>query len=139
MRVLIVGCSRLGRRLAKILAHSGHQVTVIDSKAEALERLGPDFPGEVVKGVGIDLGVLEEANISQADVVIATTDKDSTNLVVAEIAHEKYKIPRVVARLYDPEAAEAYRKKGLAIFCPTTLGVEYILSLIGDESQGGKA
>lgn len=138
MRIIIVGCSRLGSRLAKVLTHSGHEVVVVDPKLEALERLGPDFRGQIVRGIGIDLGVLEEAGISGADVLIAATDRDSTNLVVAQIAHEKYKVSRVVARVYDPEAAEAYRKMGFYIFCPTTIGVDYILSLLEKQPQGGE-
>ncbi|MDN5345261.1 MAG: trk/ktr system potassium uptake protein [Clostridia bacterium] len=131
MRVIIIGCSRLGASLASSLAASGHEVSIIDAKSEALERLPHDFPGQVYQGVGIDLELLARAGADNADVLIAVTDRDSANLVSAQVAREKFHIPRVIARVYDPKAAEAYRAMGLDIFCPTTCGIDYIMSRLG--------
>ncbi|OIQ60683.1 Trk system potassium uptake protein TrkA [Moorella thermoacetica] len=131
MKVIIIGCSRLGATLATILSGAGHEISVIDPKAEALERLPHDFPGQVFQGVGIDLELLAKAGADTADALIAVTDRDSANLVTAQVAMEKFHIPRVIARAYDPRAAEAYRAMGLDIFCPTTFGIDYVLGRLG--------
>ncbi|BCV21509.1 potassium channel family protein [Moorella sp. Hama-1] len=131
MRVIIIGCSRLGASLAVQLAAAGHEVSIIDAKSEALERLPHDFPGQVYQGVGIDLELLTRVGADNADVLIAVTDRDSANLVSAQVAREKFHIPRVIARVYDPKAASAYRAMGLDIFCPTTLGIDYVMAQLG--------
>ncbi|MGI9862186.1 TrkA family potassium uptake protein [Moorella naiadis] len=131
MRVIIIGCSRLGASLAIQLAAAGHEVSVIDARAESLERLPHDFPGQVYQGVGIDLELLTQVGADNADVLIAVTDRDSANLVSAQVAREKFHIPRVIARVYDPKAAGAYRAMGLDIFCPTTLGIDYVMAQLG--------
>ncbi|QGP93727.1 Glutathione-regulated potassium-efflux system protein KefC [Neomoorella glycerini] len=133
MKIIIIGCSRLGASLANLLAAQGHEVSVIDPKAEALERLDHDFPGQTFIGVGIDLELLASAGAGKADVLIAVTDRDSANLVAAQVARGKFHIPMVIARAYDPRAAAAYRSMGLNIFCPTEAGIDYVQELL----QGG--
>lgn len=142
MRVIVVGCSRLGVRLAQILADHGHQVAVIDPNPHSLEKLGHDFPGERVLGVGIDFEVLARARAAEAQLFIAVTDRDAANIVSGKIAREKYGIPRVIVRIYDPEVAQTCEERmGLTVFCPTAAGLEFILaSLSSDdrEEEGGK-
>jgi trk system potassium uptake protein len=130
MRVVIMGCGRVGEQLARLLADEGHHVVVIDYDANALARLGPHFKGKTVKGVGFDRQVLVQAGIEQADGFAATSSSDNANIVAARIARNIFHVPRVVARLYDPQRAEIYRRLGLLTISSTTWGAERIHELI---------
>jgi trk system potassium uptake protein TrkA len=130
MRVIIMGCGRVGEQLAHLLTDEGHQVTVIDYDAKALKRLGPGFKGNIVVGVGFDRQVLLQAGIEQADAFAATSASDNANIVAARIAHNIFHVPRVVARLYDPLRAEIYRRLGLLTISSTTWGAERIRELL---------
>ncbi|TDA69912.1 MAG: TrkA family potassium uptake protein [Clostridia bacterium] len=138
MQIVIVGASRLGCRLAQQLATAGHKVAVVDPRPEALDQLADDFPGQRVVGVGIDLDTLARAGAASADVLIAVTNRDSANIVSAQVARQKFNVPQVIARIYDPEAAQAYRQMGISVFCPTAAGLEYILSLVQGETGEGE-
>lgn len=126
MRVVILGCGRLGAYLARRLAQNSHEVVVIDREREALEALGPDFPGETVVGMGIDAEVLRRAGIERADAFIAVTGYDNTNIMAAEVAREIFGVRRVIARLNDPLRAEIFQELGLQTVSPTALAVEAI-------------
>ncbi|HXF70313.1 MAG TPA: TrkA family potassium uptake protein [Thermoflexus sp.] len=126
MRIVILGCGRLGAYLARRLAHEGHHVVVIDREREAFEGLGPDFPGETVVGMGIDSEVLRRAGIEQADVFIAVTGYDNTNIMAAEVAREIFGVRRVITRLNDPLRAEIFQELGLTTISPTALAAEAI-------------
>lgn len=126
MRIVILGCGRLGAYLARQFARDGHEVVVIDREREALEALGPDFPGETVAGMGIDAEVLRRAGIEQADVFIAVTGYDNTNIMAAEVAREIFGVPRVITRLNDPLRAEIFQELGLKTVSPTALAAEAI-------------
>ena len=130
MRIIILGCGRVGERVARLMADEGHDVAVIDYDANALERLGPHFKGRKIKGVGFDRNVLLEAGIEQADAFAATSSSDNANIVAARIARNVFKVPRVVARLYDPGRAEIYRRLGLVTISSTDWGAERIRELI---------
>lgn len=130
MRVIIMGCGRVGEMLARIMADEGHSVTVIDYDPKALERLGPDFKGRRVKGVGFDRQVLLEAGIEAADAFAATSSSDNANIVAARIARNVFRVPRVVARLYDPRRAEIYRRLGLLTISSSNWAAERIRELI---------
>jgi trk system potassium uptake protein TrkA len=130
MKVIIMGCGRVGEQVSRMLADEGHEVTVIDSDPQALERLGPDFKGRKVKGVGFDREVLVAAGIEQTDAFAATSSSDNVNIVSARIARNIFHVPRVVARLYDPRRAEIYRRLGLITISSTTWGAERIRELI---------
>jgi trk system potassium uptake protein TrkA len=125
VRVVVLGCGRLGSTLAAILTREGHHVSVIDRDQEAFDkaaqRLGSNFTQETVRGVGIDEDTLRQAGIEQADVFISVTSGDNTNIVAAQIARERYKVPKVLARVYDPIRAEAYREVGVHTICTTTI------------------
>jgi trk system potassium uptake protein len=122
MRFLIVGCGRVGSTLAKRLVREGHDVTVVDENSNAFRRVGRDFPGKLVLGTGIDVDVLRRAGAETADGFAAVTQGDNRNIMAALIAQQHFKIPRVVARIYDPERSSMYRDFGISTVCPTTVG-----------------
>jgi len=125
VRVVILGCGRVGSTLAAILTREGHHVCVIDRDQEAFDkaaqRLGPDFTQETVRGVGIDEDALRQAGIEQADAFISVTSGDNTNIVAAQVAQEHFHVPKVLARVYDSIRAAAYREVGVATICTTTI------------------
>ncbi len=134
MRLVIVGCGRVGATLARIMAVEGHQVTVIDERKEAFRRLGAAFPGQTVLGNGIDIDVLRRAGIERADGFVATTNGDNRNIMSAQIAKVKFKIPRVVARIYDPLRASLYHDLGIETVNPTTVGSGMIRDFLLNEA-----
>ena len=130
MNVIVMGCGRVGQQLTQLLLNEGHQVTVIDSNPRAMERLGPGFKGRKVVGVGFDQNVLLQAGIGSADAFAATSSSDNANIIAARIASIYFKVPRVVARLYDPRRAEVYQRLGLLTISSTTWGAERIRELL---------
>ena len=130
MRIIVVGCGRVGRDLSLTLAHVGHQITVVGSESEEFESLGPRFPGTTVAGVVFDRDVLLKAGIERADGLAAVTTSDNANVITARIARQIYRVPQVVARLYEPRRAEIYRKLGLQTISSTTWGVGRIVQLL---------
>ena len=130
MKVIIMGCGRVGEQLARLLTDEGHQISVIDFDASALERLGPNFKGQRIVGVGFDRTVLVKAGIEQADAFAAASSSDNANILAARIAHNIFHVPRVVARLFDPQRAEIYRRLGMLTISSTTWGAERIRELL---------
>ncbi|HXV43009.1 MAG TPA: NAD-binding protein [Anaerolineae bacterium] len=130
MRIIIIGCGRLGSGLVQNLSLRGHQITVVDNDPTAFERLGPGFKGQTIAGVGFDREVLLKAGIERADGLAAVTASDEVNLVAARMASQFFKIPRVVARVYDPRKAEIYRRLGLQTITPVTWGINRIAELL---------
>ena len=130
MRIIIVGCGRLGSGLAQTLGLQHHAVTVVDNDPLAFERLGPNFRGQTVLGVGFDRDVLLKAGIERADCVAAVTASDDANVVTARMASQVFHVPKVIARLYDPRKAEIYKRLGLATVSPITWGINHIADLI---------
>jgi trk system potassium uptake protein TrkA len=125
VRVVILGCGRVGSTLAAILTREGHNVSVIDRDQgafdKAAQRLGPSFTEETVRGIGIDQDVLRQAGIEEADAFISVTSGDNTNIVAAQIAQKHFGVPKVLARVYDPIRADAYREAGVETICTTTI------------------
>jgi trk system potassium uptake protein TrkA len=119
MKALIVGCGRVGSSLAKKLQAAEWAVSVVDASEDALARLGESWPGEFHVGHGMDIAVLEGAGIADADAVIVATSGDNTNIVVSQVAKERYGIKSVAVRLLDPARAEFYATKGLHVVSPT--------------------
>ncbi len=130
MRVVILGCGRVGARLATRLDAEGHEVAIIDRNQDSFTRLGADYSGSMVLGTGIDEDVLRKAGIERADAFIAVTNGDNTNAMAAQIAKQVFRVPRVVARLYDPIRDETYRTLGLETVSPTLIGVQTIMEMI---------
>ena len=130
MRIIIIGCGRVGSRLAQTLTLAGHSVTVVDKDPEPFNRLGNGFTGKTVLGVGFDQDVLLEAGIRRADGLAAVTSSDEANVITARIAREIFKVPKVVARLYDPGEAEIYSRLGLQTIAVVDWAAERIASLL---------
>jgi trk system potassium uptake protein TrkA len=130
MRVVILGCGRVGARNAARLDSEKHVVSVIDATMEAFDRLPGDFHGHVVLGEGIDVDVLRQAGIDRADAFCALSNNDNTNIMASEIAREEFHVDRVITRVYDPGRTDTYSALGLETFCPTRIGVSRIEQLI---------
>ena len=124
MKAIVIGCGRVGSTLARTLAGEGWEVTVIELQEENLSRLGPDWRHPLVLWHGIDAKVLEEAGVEEADVLIAATDGDNTNLVIAQVATQRYEVANVGARIQDPARAEAYAGRGFHIVSPVKMAIE---------------
>lgn len=122
MKIVIVGCGRVGSTLARRMAQEGHDVAVVDESVASFGRLGEDFPGQMVVGSGVDEEVLRRAGIEKADCFASVTNGDNRNIMAAQIAKEVFKVQRVITRIYDPIRAEVYRELGLETICPTTIG-----------------
>lgn len=124
MKVVIIGCGRVGAALARSLADDGWKVVVVELEEENLGRLGVDWRHPLVLGHGMDEKVLEKARVAEADVLIAATDGDNTNLVVAQVAVQRYKVPRVAARIQDPARADAFAGRGFEVISPVKMAIE---------------
>ena len=131
MRVIIVGCGRVGAGLAERMSREGHQVTVIDVSSDAFNRLEPDFPGQALRGDGTDEDVLRRAGTDGADLFVALTEGDNRNVLAAQLASETFGVERVVAKVNDPVRAEAYTALGLATICRTRLLVDALARYAG--------
>jgi trk system potassium uptake protein TrkA len=121
MYVIIVGCGRVGSELAKLLAGEGHNVVIIDKNLDSFDRLGSTFNGLTIVGNGFDLSLLKQAGIEKADAFCAVTNGDNTNLISAQVAKKIFKVPKVLARIYDPQRAHIYTALGLDIISGTIL------------------
>ncbi|MCG3141034.1 MAG: hypothetical protein HDKAJFGB_02204 [Anaerolineae bacterium] len=130
MRIIILGCGRVGVHLAHAMDQAGHDVTVVDRNRESFNKLGSDYGGKMVLGTGIDEDVLRKAGIEQADAFVAVTNGDNTNAMAAQIAQHVFQVPRVVARMYDPVREETYRLLGLDTVCPTVMGAVKIREMV---------
>jgi len=124
MKVIIVGIGRMGSGLSLNLVKKGHQVTAIDTNPEAFEKLGNDFTGLKIVGYGFDRDILNKARIDQVDAVVACTESDEINAVVARVARNIYRVPRVIARLYDSRKADIYHRLGIQTMSTTSWGIE---------------
>ncbi|MDD5730634.1 MAG: TrkA family potassium uptake protein [Candidatus Omnitrophica bacterium] len=121
MFVIIVGCGRVGSELAKLLSSEGHNVVIIDKNQNSFERLGNTFNGLSLVGNGFNLEVLKQAGVEKADAFCAVTNGDNTNLVAAQVAKKIFNVPKVLARVYDPQRANIYTALGLNIISGTML------------------
>jgi len=121
MYVIIVGCGRVGCELAKLLSNEGHNVVVIDKSQGSFDRLGGVFNGLTLVGNGFDLELLKQAGIEKADAFCAITNGDNTNLISAQVAKKIFNVPKVFARVYDPQRAHIYSALGLDVISGTIL------------------
>ena len=124
MKAIVIGCGRVGSALARTLADEGWEVTVVEQDEDALSRLGDDWRDPVVIGHGMDAEVLEQAGVEDAHVLIAATDGDNTNLVIAQVAVRRYEVRHVAARIQDPARAEAYAGRGFEVISPVRMAVD---------------
>lgn len=126
MYITIVGCGRLGSMLAENLANNGYDIAIIDRNAKNLETLGSGFNGLRVKGVEFDNDVLIDAGIKQADCLIAATPFDNINITVALVAKKIFRVPRIIAKINDPQKKRVYDGLAIETINPTELSA-YIL------------
>src|SRR5258706_6451809 len=108
-----MGCGRVGSTIAQNLESRGHSVSIIDQNPDAFRRLGPDFAGLTVTGMGFDRAVLVEAGVERADAFAAVSSGDNSNIISARLARETFGVNRVVARIYDQKRAEGYERLGI--------------------------
>ena len=113
MHIVIMGCGRVGSTVAQSLESRGHSVSIIDQNPDAFRRLGPDFAGLTVTGMGFDRAVLVEAGVERADAFAAVSSGDNSNIISARLARETFGVNRVVARIYDQKRAEVYERLGI--------------------------
>jgi trk system potassium uptake protein TrkA len=122
MFVIIMGCGRVGARLALMLTHANHEVTIMDVQSSAFRRLGQDFKGVTVLGDAIDQEVLKRAGIQRADAFVAATQGDNRNIMASQIAKHVYGVKTVVTRIYDPLRSDTFAALGLRAISPTIIG-----------------
>jgi trk system potassium uptake protein len=130
MKAMVIGCGRVGSTVAQQLLGSGWDVTVIDENEDALGRLGESWTGDFIVGHGMDLHLLREGGIEEADAVVVTTDGDNTNIVIAQAAQKHFEVPTVVVRVLDPARAQFYATRGLRIVCPTSAAIETLVGVV---------
>jgi trk system potassium uptake protein TrkA len=121
MKIIIMGCGRVGARLASLLDEDGHKVTVLDIDTYSFRRLPPSFGGTALYGNGIDEEALKKAGIEDTDVFVALTQGDNRNVMSCQIAKHVFNVPRVVCRIYDPLREEMYSALGLETISPTKI------------------
>ncbi len=130
MKVIVMGCGRIGSQVSQLLSEHGHDVTVIDHDSNSDGRLSSKFRGNIIKGLGFDRNTLMQAGIEQAEAFVAASQSDNANIVAARIARNLFHVPRVVARLYDPRRAEIYQRLGLTTISSTNWGAERIFQVL---------
>jgi trk system potassium uptake protein TrkA len=135
MLILIVGCGRVGSAVAKRALEAGHEVSVLDQDPLSHERLDrdqtstwEDAGGRYTVGAALEIDGLIDAGIEQADVFLAATRGDNTNLVIAQIAQRRFNVPKVVVRVADPARASWYAQQGLHTICPTQIAIDQAVS-----------
>ena len=126
MKVVIMGCGRVGAQLATLLDQEGHSVTALDLDAYSFRRLPPDFKGNAILGNGLDEEVLKRAGIEEADAFVAVTQGDNRNVMAAQMAQKIFNVKKVVCRIYDPLRRDLYTVLGLEAISPTTILAEML-------------
>ncbi len=144
MLILIVGSGRVGSAVAKSALASGHEVSVLDEDPLSHERLDKDqhdswedAGGQFTLGTALEIDALLEAGIERADVFIAATDGDNTNLVIAQVARKRFEVERVIVRVLDPARAQWYAEQGLDTICPTQHAIEMFERALGADGVDG--
>lgn len=135
MKLIIVGCGRIGSELAQVVLNEGHQVAIIDRSASAFERLSADFGGRTICGDVLDQDVLSRAGIKDADGLAAVTSDDATNFVAARVAKEIFRVPNVVVRAYDPRRRETFEALGIRSIASSSWGAKRLTQLLTHSGQ----
>ncbi len=138
MKVVIMGCGRVGAMLASMLDQEGHDVTVLDTKSDAFRRLPAEFGGKRQVGNGIDQDTLAKIGVGEADAFIAVTQGDNRNVMATQIAKHLFGVPRALCRIYDPIREEIYRGLGLETISPTIVGAQLLKDTL-EHRQGAPA
>jgi trk system potassium uptake protein len=135
MKLVVIGCGRVGAAVARDLAEDGWDVTAVDEQEEALARLGARWGGGFVVGHGMDADVLMKAGVPEADAVVVATNGDNTNLVIAQVVQKRWDIPSVVVRVLDPARAEFYAARGIRTICPTQTAIAALTDTVKRDAR----
>ncbi|HSO01167.1 MAG TPA: NAD-binding protein [Gaiellaceae bacterium] len=135
MKLVVIGCGRVGSAVARNLAEDGWDVTAVDEQEEALARLGGRWAGGFVVGHGMDAEILQKAGVPEADAVVVATNGDNTNLVIAQVVEKRWAIPCVVVRVLDPARAQFYAARGMRTICPTQTAIAALSEAVRKEAQ----
>jgi trk system potassium uptake protein TrkA len=135
VKAIVIGCGRVGSAVALQLHGSGWDVVAVDENEDALTRLGEHWTGGFLVGHGMDLTLLREAGIEEADAVVVTTDGDNSNIVIGQVAQQRFQVPTVVLRVLDPGRAQFYAARGLRIVCPTSSAIETLVEAVRATEQ----
>jgi trk system potassium uptake protein TrkA len=131
-QTLIIGCGRLGANLASRLSDAGNNVTIINDNADDFRKLSPSFGGLTFEGDGTNFELLTAAGINHCDRVVAVTDDDTTNLMVAQIARKAFGVRQVIARINDPERGAVCDEMAIQTICPFDLASQALMTMIAD-------
>jgi trk system potassium uptake protein TrkA len=138
MKVVIMGCGRVGGRLAGLLDTEGHEVAILDLEDYSFRRLPPEFKGTALVGNGTDEDALKKAGIEKADAFIALTQGDNRNIMACQIAKHIFNVPRVLCRTYDPLRRELFGSLGIETFSPTTIFAQMVKEKLLEEKPQEK-
>jgi trk system potassium uptake protein len=136
VKIVVVGCGRVGASAAELWDRDGHEVIVLDIETRAFERLPSSFTGTAIRGDGTDEDVLRRAGAEGADVLLALTEGDNRNIMSAQLAAEALDVQQVVAKINDPLRATAYAELGIATLCRTGLMVDAVNAHLGMPPSG---
>ena len=123
MKLVVIGCGRVGASVARDFLADGWDVTAVDEKEEALTRLGSGWSGGFVVGHGMDSAILQQAGVAEADAVVVATNGDNTNLVIGQVVQKRFGVGCVVVRILDPARADFYAARGMQVVCPTKTAI----------------
>ena len=130
MKAVVIGSGRVGSSVARGLAADDWDVVVVDGNEDALTRLGPGWRGGFVVGHGMDVSVLEQAGVADADAAVVATNGDNTNIVIGQVLQQRYAVGTVVVRILDPARAKLYSDRGMQIVCPTQTAISSLLDTV---------
>lgn len=136
MNVLVIGCGMVGSALANTLDARGHDISVIDRNEDCFDSLSSDFGGFTTTGVPIDADVLRKAGIDSCDALFAVTDEDDMNIMVSELAHRRYNVPKIFAHITDIGKGEVFEELGVSVICPTKLTVTAACAALEEPDAG---
>jgi trk system potassium uptake protein TrkA len=136
VKLVIVGCGRVGAALAEAFDNLGHDVVILDTSTRAFDRLSGEFKGQAVRGDGTDEDVLRKAGVDGADFFLALTEGDNRNVMATQVAIEKFSVGKALAKINDPVRAAAYAELGIATVCRTTMLTDAILAFLGQRDTG---
>jgi trk system potassium uptake protein TrkA len=135
VKLVVIGCGRVGSAVARDMAEDGWDVTAVDEKEEALARLGARWSGGFVVGHGMDAEILRRAGVPEADAVVVATSGDNTNLVIGQVVQKRWDVPSVVVRVLDPARAEFYAARGIRTICPTQTAISALTETVRKDAQ----
>jgi trk system potassium uptake protein TrkA len=135
MQVVIIGCGKVGAKFAQVMSEEGNEIVIVSNDSKSFRNLPPDFEGLTVTGVPIDQDVLKMAGIETADILVAVTEDDNINIMVCQVAKEIFKVPKVIARIYNPAREHVFHEFGLETICPTDITVNVMRALVDSEDD----